>query len=490
MENKEIKRHRPHAHDCNRCSYCQKSIKENSNNFCSLCHFLFFEKLYRDFSSGNKLVDEIIKNPIYIPPKPNGNCVDNSNYYQWIPWECLSNINEIARGGFGIIYKATLIDGLIDEWSIKHNGSMEYKRRRPEEVAIKIMSTNRSDVFKELNIQRAMTIKGGNLGSISLNYGITHNAETLEYGIVMAFAEEGDMRKYLSKNFHSTSWEDKLGIASDIAEGLSQIHYSGMVHRDLHSGNILQYYENIVEIGDLGLCQPVNNEVTTTEEKKIYGVIPYIPPEVLRGETFTTAGDIYSFSMLLWELATGKPPFHNRSHDHFLIMDILNGQRPKITSPLIPSSIAEIIVKCWDVNPENRPTAWDVYKKLRKLWAMYLKYTKESKTLSPEIAQFLESYKCIKEMEKNGSETIITTSIHPGAVYTSRLLTAQMVDFSKELVYLPQDEFIKEMLKTDSTTNPLGRFSKYFRFLKKTKKRDEIANLATTTTKHSSRSSL
>ncbi|KAG9292442.1 hypothetical protein G9A89_015312 [Geosiphon pyriformis] len=469
MENKEIKRTLPESHDCNECLVCQ-NILNKKENWCVACQFIFFKKLYHDFSSGNKVVDEIIKNPIYIPPNDEDKLDIFTNgrilYYEWIPWNCLSNIKEIARGGFGIIYKATLIGGLINTWSIKHHGSMEYERettngfgKKIDEVAIKIIKTNSSEVFKELNIQRAMAIKSS-LYNVSSILGITQNAETLEYGILMEFAEHGDMRRYLSTNFHSTRWKDKLVIAWRIAWGLSRIHSSGMVHRDLHSGNILQLSTYEANIGDLGLCQPTKNEATTTttttttitEEKKIYGVIPYIPPEVLRREKFTSAGDIYSFSMLLWELATGKPPFHDRSHDHLLIMDILNGQRPKITSPLIPPSIAEIIEECWDANPENRPNAWKVWEKLDKLDNMYIEYLnkeaknevsiieeptgEESKTESYEIIQFKESDKYVAEMLKNdvikNYSITMSTPIHPGAVYTSRVLSLQMIEETQE----------------------------------------------------------
>ncbi|KAG9304805.1 hypothetical protein G9A89_016835 [Geosiphon pyriformis] len=285
---------------------------------------------------GNKEVDEIIKNPIYIPPNDQDEVSieynGRLNYYEWIPWEDSSNIKEIARGGFGIIYKATWVDGNIRTGNLKYHASTEYERWGEQKVAIKIIKMTSTEVFKELNVHRAMAIESS-LYNVSSILGITQNAETLEYGIVMEFAEHGDMRKYLSTNFHSTSLKDKLWIAWRIAAGLSQIHSS-----------------------DLGLCQPINHETTKTttdptirkaiSEKKIYEVIPYIPPEVLRGEKFTMAGDIYSFALLLWELATGMPPFHDREHDHFLIMDILNGKRHNIISPLIPPSIAELIENC------------------------------------------------------------------------------------------------------------------------------------------------
>ncbi|KAG9289342.1 hypothetical protein G9A89_007903 [Geosiphon pyriformis] len=458
MENVEIKKTRPEVHDCNLCSFCQESIQYDKNNYCRACWFIFFEKLYRDLSSGNKVVDKIIKNPIYYPPAKN-HYSGILNYYEWIPWERLSNINEIARGGFSVIYKATWIDGKIDLSSLKHHGEMEYERyKRNEEgmeVAIKFMK-NSEEVLKELYTQRTMFMNnnGNYLYYISKIYGITKNAETLEYGIVMDFAKDGNIRNYLSTNFHSTSWEDKLSIARNLISGLDNIHSSGMIHHNLHSGNILQHQKSLLRIGDLGLCQPTNNLPTTekaTEKKKeIYGVVPYIPPEVLRGEKFTMAGDIYSFAMLLWQLATGKPPFYDRSHDHLLVMAILNGARPEITSPLIPSYIAEIIEKCWDANPLSRPTAHEVYEKLEELYQIYEKprnknFTdeestgEEPKTKSPEVVQFLESDEYVKEISKNESikNDPTTTSIHPGAVYTSRVLTLQMIDFSKELIYLP-----------------------------------------------------
>ncbi|KAG9286604.1 hypothetical protein G9A89_005372 [Geosiphon pyriformis] len=435
MENKEIKIIRPYAHDCNECKPCQYSIKYKRANECSACHFIFFEKLYKNLSSGNKLVDEIIKNPIYIPSNNSKKDNDRLNYYSWIPWESLSNIEEIARGGFGVIYKATITDGLIDEYSIKHHGLMEYERWGVGmEVAIKIIKTNSEEVFQELNIQRSIAIMGEKLDYISSMYGITQSAETLEYGIVMEFAKHGDMRRYLSTNFHSTNWSHKLFIAWHIAIALANIHSCGLVHRDLHSGNILQLDQQLVQIGDLGLCQPINNGATTEEKKEIFGVIPYIPPEVLKGQKFTSAGDIYSFSMLLWELATGRPPFHDRSHDNTLIFNIISkGIRPEITTPLIPPCIAELIEKCWDVNPENRPTAEEVKEKLGNLRQMHMMYTEKSKTQSPEIAQFLESDNYIKEMLKNDVTTnyltdTATITIHPGSIYTSRVLSLQIFD--------------------------------------------------------------
>ena len=62
----------------------------------------------------------------------------------------------------------------------------------------------------------------------------------------------------------------------------------------------------------------------------------------------------------MWEHTTGKKPFHDRPHNHLLISDILNGIRPQVTDDT-PEFYAELMKKCWDHSPENRPTAEEIY---------------------------------------------------------------------------------------------------------------------------------
>ena len=104
-----------------------------------------------------------------------------------------------------------------------------------------------------------------------------------------------------------------------------RIHLKNYIHRDLHSGNIFLYSHNLSFIGDLGLCQKVVDK--KDNPGKIYGVIPYMAPEVLSRKPYTKESDIYSFGMILWEFTTGKKPFHDRSHKHNVIVGVL-GQKP------------------------------------------------------------------------------------------------------------------------------------------------------------------
>ena len=144
----------------------------------------------------------------------------------------------------------------------------------------------------------------------------------------MKYVEGGNLRQYLQKNYSKLRFKDKIDQLYQIALGLNSIHKQGLVHRDFHSGNILNK-EDIIHnilcyITDLGLCQPVNE---IKDEKKVFGVLPYVAPEVLQGQSYTQAGDIYSFGMVAYEVLSGLPPYYNLAHDEKLIQDVTKVQQ-------------------------------------------------------------------------------------------------------------------------------------------------------------------
>ena len=64
--------------------------------------------------------------------------------------------------------------------------------------------------------------------------------------------------------------------------------------------------------------------------------------------------------MLMWEIFSGHPPFDDRAHDHCLIFDICEGLRPPIL-PEMPEDYAQMMQRCWDVDPSKRPTSRELY---------------------------------------------------------------------------------------------------------------------------------
>ncbi|RGB32985.1 kinase-like domain-containing protein, partial [Rhizophagus diaphanus] len=139
---------------------------------------------------------------------------------------------------------------------------------------------------------------------------------------------------------------------------LQSLHKLGYCHKDFHSGNILQIYDDKVEsyvtyISDFGLSGPSNKQKT---DGKICGVLPYIAPEVLNGEPYTLSSDIYSFGVIITELSSGKPPFYKRKHDINLALEICNGLRPEFGKGT-PEIYKKLAYKCMSANPDQRPTA-------------------------------------------------------------------------------------------------------------------------------------
>ena len=110
--------------------------------------------------------------------------------------------------------------------------------------------------------------------------------------MVLDYAENGSLRNHLDKEYDKLSWETKFHYLLRIAVGLYYIHEKELIHRDLHIGNILSspYTPKLIYayITDMGLCRPADyNKLENTNKNKIYGVLPYIAPEILRGQNYT-----------------------------------------------------------------------------------------------------------------------------------------------------------------------------------------------------------
>src|ERR1043166_7102813 len=148
-----------------------------------------------------------------------------------------------------------------------------------------------------------------------------------------------------------------------ISSGVNFIHELDLIHGNLHGGNILVESEMDsvdVKIADTGLQGPVDRQISS---QQIYGVIPFVAPEIFNGNTLTKSSDIYSFGMIMWMLSAGMRPYCDRPHDRQLIQEICSGLRPIVTSET-PPVFAGLMSQCLDANPLNRPTASQLYESL------------------------------------------------------------------------------------------------------------------------------
>ncbi|CAG8570861.1 15205_t:CDS:2, partial [Racocetra fulgida] len=183
------------------------------------------------------------------------------------------------------------------------------------------------------------------------------------------------------------TWELKIKSLLYISRGLICLHEKGLMHHDFHPGNLL-YNANFLNITDLGLCKSTNQ---SSQSRGVYGVMPYVAPEVLYGEKYTIASDIYSFGIIAYEL---------------LAIEICKGLRPKIPS-YIPEFITKLIMQCWNAQPEKRPTAKE----------LFLNYHNK---FHPEyIDQIEKAEKITNNILASNAKTSLDYKLHPGAIYTN-----------------------------------------------------------------------
>ena len=135
--------------------------------------------------------------------------------------------------------------------------------------------------------------------------------------------------------------------------------------------------------------------------------------------------------MIMYFVATAKQPFANCAHDGLLALDICNGVRPEIKEPEAPKFYIDLMKKCWDPNPENRPNSIEIYKSIlqfRKSYVgdIFITGTNENNGIEKQFKE-AEEYRIanLSYIENNQSIT------HPQAIYISRLLNSFTKDLPK-----------------------------------------------------------
>ncbi|RHZ84005.1 hypothetical protein Glove_86g81 [Diversispora epigaea] len=331
---------------------------------------------------------------------------------------------DLTEGGNGSVYSAKLENGIKWNWNFI-NQNWEY-RLIGCKVALKEIKDSRYDIVEFLKV-----VKVVNHFVSAHYYGISKNPSTQNYIIVMDLFDNG-LHDFLTKTFWDLGWETKLNILLSIAWGLESLHAKNLVHCDLRSENNLINYDFNLGDSDIGIdlssCKLENDLVLNSNKKnnKIIGSIPYVPPEVLKGNEFTRRGDIYSIGGIMYEIVTAKRPFADQAHDTYLIIDICNGVRPKVPDFMlnwIPEWYLDLMYRCWSDDPSERPTAAE----LVDLFCDVLEKIYSNIVDNNVMRQF----KIADENQKNTSKSqkqelfelfSYSSNLHPQSNYNSRYI--------------------------------------------------------------------
>jgi len=192
--------------------------------------------------------------------------------------------------------------------------------------------------------------------------------------LVTEFMELGSLRRVLDTQ--EVGWKVKMRIAVEVARGMALVHSLGRMHRDLKADNILMTTDMHAKIADFGTAglltmaithfeMPDHESVmmseqdlrTTTQRTKGVGTPLWMAPELLAGKKYDAKVDVYSYGMVLWEIASQRLPWED-VQGKFLMQALLStiesGRRPGVDAGW-PRGYCVVMERCWQLAPQVRP---------------------------------------------------------------------------------------------------------------------------------------
>jgi serine/threonine protein kinase len=155
--------------------------------------------------------------------------------------------------------------------------------------------------------------------------------------------------------------ESVLRYGVQIASALGRAHDRGIVHRDLKTANIVVAVDGLVKVLDFGLAKQVGSSLfegptrsfaTVEDASSVSGTLPYMAPEILRGDAADYRSDLWALGVVLYEAASGRLPFAGRTG--FEISSAILREIPNPLGPPVPPGLWAIIQRCLTKEPIQR----------------------------------------------------------------------------------------------------------------------------------------
>jgi serine/threonine protein kinase len=267
----------------------------------------------------------------------------------------------VARGGMGEVYEA-------------------FDRELQERVALKTVTSTASDdpnAVRRLKaeVQLARRVSHPNVCRI-YDFG-THASSTngpqLAF-LTMEFVDGETLGRHLRLE-GALSLDEALPLARQLLLGLAAAHDAGVLHRDFKSDNVIlrrdgqRKWPLILDFGLARTLDPFRSQ-SSASQRGLVGTFAYIAPEQLEGKPSSTASDVYSLGVVLFEMLTGELPFKARSAKAIPTLDRLlrPAPAPSSVNPAVPAFLDELVLGCLRRSPEERfQSAADVLRRLDEL---------------------------------------------------------------------------------------------------------------------------
>jgi len=243
-------------------------------------------------------------------------------------------IEELGHGGMGKVYK------VFDK---ETNSKVALKLIKPEVAADK----NTIERFRnELKVARDISHK-----HICRMYDLGREADN--YFITMEYVSGEDLRGLIRKT-KRLDIGTAISIAKQVCEGLAEAHRVGVVHRDLKPSNIMIDKEGDAKIMDFGIARSIRTKGITGPGVAI-GTPEYMSPEQVDGKEADPRADLYSLSIILYEMVTGTVPFEGETAFAVGLKHKSEPpENPKKLNPQIPDDLSRLILKGLEKDKEKR----------------------------------------------------------------------------------------------------------------------------------------
>lgn len=276
----------------------------------------------------------------------------NPDYMQYDPdeWEVdKSNLIigvQIGTGSFGMVYKGQLN-------TEKGNLSCAIKTVPPTSTAKqRIDFLREASIMKQFDTYHVVKL----MGVVST---------TTPVYVIMEFMENGDLKSFLRSLREVHQREKKTlvdGIylmAAQIADGMAYLASKKFVHRDLAARNCMVGEDRVVKIGDFGLTRDIY--VNDYYRRDTHSRLPvrWMAPESLKDNLYTSASDVWSYGIVLWEIVTFSAyPYQGQSNPEVIKRVIHGFTMPRPEN--CPDKLYHIMERCWRKNDRDRPTFIDI----------------------------------------------------------------------------------------------------------------------------------
>lgn len=187
--------------------------------------------------------------------------------------------------------------------------------------------------------------------------------------ICLEFMELGSLRTYLKSEFVQGQLTDAdiIRMACDVCSAMHYLGESGFVHRDLAARNVLINKDLVCKVCDFGLSQETGEDNSNDKAEKI--PIRWTAPEAIMHAKFSTASDVWSFGILMWEMwSYGAMPYKGWTNE-VVTAQVMKGYR--MPNPKnCPSFVHNLMMECWNEQSRDRPSFYDAFEKLLAFWTI------------------------------------------------------------------------------------------------------------------------